>query len=429
MKILEQNIINTRAQYTIVADKDDMQKFRKLTANHLADRVKVPGFRQGKAPEEMVIKYADPKAVDDEFLNHAVNDLYNLSLQELKLRVIGDPKIDIVKFVPFTTLEFKVTAPIIKNIKLPDYKNLGVKIQKTEVNQELIDRNIKELRLRSATFKPVKRAAKNGDMVVIDFTGHDFTSKKKIDQASAKNYRLLLGEKTMIPGFEDKIVGLKNNESKTFTLTFPKDYQEKSFASKKVNFKVTVVEVNEVNLPKLDQEFAKSMGPFESIEQLQNEIKKQLKIELERQATIDYENQLLNKLAEKTEVELSDEIIEPEVTHIISNTKQTALHNGQTWDEYLKSINKTETEFQKDAKKAGIIRVKGGLAIGEIASLEGINITIEELDNSIDNLKKQYTDPQMQQELNDPNNRQELAMRLLTEKVLDYLQQNQVKST
>jgi trigger factor len=425
MKITELGNTNTVAKYIIIAETEELDSYKTLAAKHLSANVSVPGFRKSKAPTDMVLKYADPSKVQEEFINHGINDLYIRSQSIQKLKTIGDPKISIKKFVPYTTLEIEVEVPIIATIKLADYKNLKINKIKVEVTKEEIDKNLAELQKRASTFKAVDRAAKNGDMVNIDFEGLDFKTKEKLPQATADAYQLVLGDNTFIEGFEENLIGLKKSQKKDFNLIFPKNYPDKSFASRKVTFKVTLNDVSEVELPKLDDQFAATVGPFKTIKELKDEIQKQLRAELERQATIDQENAILNEIAEKSEIELAEAVIEQEASAMIENRKKEALGRGQTWKEFLSSRGQTEEEYKKENDAAAVIRVKGGIAIGEIATLENIVISDTDIDANIASLKSQYFDPEMQAQLEDPNNRREIAMRIITEKVLDAVRSYQ----
>ncbi|MEI9914392.1 MAG: trigger factor [Candidatus Saccharibacteria bacterium] len=425
MKLVNNDSTKTRATYTLAAEDSDLDKYRQVVASELASTVKVPGFRPNKAPADMILKYADQSTLQNEFLTHAVNDLYLQSQSLLNYRFAGEPKIDIAKFVPYTSLEVKIEVPIITDVKLPNYKSLKLAKASVTPAKKQIDDNLRELQKRVAKPKAVKRAAKLGDLVVIDFDGSDTKTKEKLASASGKDFRLVLGDNTLIPGFEDNLVGLTIGKSKSFDLTFPKDYQDKSFASRKVTFKATIKEVNEVELPKLDDAFAKTVGPFKTLDELKKELKRQLEAENERQATIDLENQILNELSKKVVVELDEILVDSEYELLLQNAQQSALNRGQTWQEFLASLGESNESYEKQLREVAITRIKGGLAVGEIATKENITVTDTELDQQIVNLKRQYSDPQMQQELDNPNNRRELGMRLLTEKVLDFIQSNQ----
>ncbi|HEY4964434.1 MAG TPA: trigger factor [Candidatus Saccharimonadales bacterium] len=429
MKIDDLKSTPITSSYTIVADADELELYKKHAVSANRKGVKIPGFRPGKAPDEMVEKFVDQEKLQNDFLNKAINELYLQSVDEQNLKVVNEPKIEITKFVPFTTLQFSVLVDVITKVDLPDYKNLKLKLEPMPVTKEQSDRTLQELRLRTAKFKEVDRAAKLEDQVEIDFEGKDFKTKQKLSQASGLDYKIILGSNSFIPGFEEQLVGLKAGASKTFDITFPKDYHEVSFKGRKLSFKVDVKMVTEVELPKLDDVFAASMGPFKKIDEFKTELKRQLKEENDRQSQRRFEDQILNTIAEKTEVEIPDSLKQSEITKLEAEAKQNALYRGQSWSEFLETLDLDEEGYRKQLDPIAVLRIKGGLAIGEIATKEKIEISASELDTRIAQLGDQYTDPQMREELKDPNNRREILMRLLTEKVLDFLKTQIKKSS
>jgi trigger factor len=429
MKIVSPINTPITSSYTVTADVDELGLYKKQAIRANKSVVKIPGFRPGKAPDEMVEKHIDPEKLQNDFLNKAINELYLQSVDELSLKVVNEPKIEITKFVPYSTLEFSVIVDVITKVDLPDYKNLKISQQALPVTKEQVDRTLSDLRLRTAKFKEVERVAKLEDQVEIDFEGKDFKTKQKLSQASGLDYKIILGSNSFIPGFEEQLIGLKNGESKTFDITFPKDYHENSFKGRKLTFKVALKSINEVELPKLDDEFAATMGPFKTISDFKTELKRQLKEENDKQSARRFEDQILNEIAEKTEVEIPGSLKLSEVAKLEAEAKQNALYRGQSWTEFLDSLNLDEEGYRSQLEPLAIIRIKGGLAIGEIATKEKVEITPNELDARIAQLGDQYTDPQMIEELKDPNNRREILMRLLTEKVLDFLKSQIKKPT
>jgi trigger factor len=430
MKLTNRTNTKTKVSYTLSADQEELNKYRLESAQALAETVNIPGFRAGKAPADMVAKQVDQNKLQDEFLNRAINALYLESRKMLDLRIIGEPKITITKFVPFSDLEVSVKVAVLSDIKLPTYASLRTVKNDTKVTPKQLELALSNLQKRAASLKPVKSPAKNGNLVIIGFEGLDTKTKEKLAAASAEDYRLLLGDNTLIPGFEDKIVGMIDGKSKTFDLTFPKDYPDKAFASRQVTFKVTLKEVNDVTLPRLDDQFASTIGPFATLDELKAELKKEIQAENERQATIEIENKILNALAEKTVVELDDGIVQSEADMLMDEARRSCLNRGQTWQEFLAGLGQSEEEYTLKLKETAKNRIKAGLAVGEIANKENISVSDHELEERIANLKKQYLDPKMQEELSRPENQRELAMRLLTAKVLDFIQtKTNTKST
>ena len=250
-------------ELTITANEADLSPVKQNTLKKLAPQVKLSGFREGKVPLNLVEKNLDPSAFQSEFLDAAVNALYNEALNRENLRPVANPEMKMNKFVPFTTLEFTLTVPVIGEIKLGDYKKVKMAKTAATVDAKQVDEVVASLRTRMAERKAVVRAAKNGDEVTIDFKGTD-SKGEAVNGAEGKDYPLTLGSNAFIPGFEDNVVGLKPSEAKTFTITFPKDYSVKALQSKKVTFAITVNSVNELVEPKLDDDFAAKAGPFKT---------------------------------------------------------------------------------------------------------------------------------------------------------------------
>src|SRR5690606_38690098 len=181
-----------------------------------------------------------------------------------KLRPVSRPSVNLKKFVPFTTLEFEAEVEVLGTVKLPNYKTMTKSVKKPEVTTKDVDAVIADIKTRMAEKKDVKRAAKEGDQVWIDFKGVD-AKGQPVKGADGKEYPLVLGSDTFIPGFEKNLIGQNAGDKKTFTLTFPKDYGVKALANKKVTFTVTVTKVQEVIEPKVDNAFASRLGRFQSL--------------------------------------------------------------------------------------------------------------------------------------------------------------------
>ncbi|HEY5141645.1 MAG TPA: trigger factor, partial [Methylococcales bacterium] len=239
--------------------------------------------------------------------------------------------------------------------------------------------------------------------------------------ADGQDYPLVIGSNTFIPGFEPELVGLKTGEEKSFDIVFPKDYATKDLQSKKVTFTVTAKKVQEVVLPKLNDAFAAKVGPFKQVSELRADVRRQLQAEKQMQANRAFENEILATVAQKSTVAIPDSLVNEEIERLLEEEKRNLVYRGTTWQEYLKAEGKTEEEHREGQREIAETRVKTGLVLAEIAEVEQVGVTKEELEERVNALKKQYTDPQMQEELNKPENRREIASRLLTEKTIATL--------
>lgn len=421
MQVSKKNLSDTKVQLVLVADAEQLKSAKEETLEHLAQEVRLPGFRQGKAPLSLVEKNLNPTTLQTEFLDRAMNLMYIAALQEHNLRPVAQPQVKIQKFVPFDTLELEVEVEVVGEIKLADYKKIKLAKKEVKLTAKDVTEVIDQLKTREAQKNDVDRAAKKGDQTVIDFKGVDAKTKEAISGAEGQAYPLLLGSNTFIPGFEDKLIGMKPNEEKTFTITFPKDYGVKDLQNRKVDFTVTVKKIQEVIEPVVDDAFAAKVGPFKTVEELKADIKKQLQTEKDYQNDREYTDELLTKITNDSKAAIPDALIDEQVERLLADQKQNVLYRGQTWKEFLESQSLTEEKLREQLRPDAEMRVKAGLVLGEIADKEKIEVTPEELEIRMQLLKAQYPDEKMQAELKKPESRREIASRMVSEKTVDKL--------
>lgn len=428
MQITREQPTATKVKVTIVAEPSELETVKQHVLARLAPNVKVPGFRPGKAPANLIEKNIDPAVMQSEFLDHAINDLYVEVAQREKLRPVGQPNISVTKFVPFITLEFTAEVEAVGDIKVADYKKIKLAPKEASVSADEVKTVLDNLLQRAAQKEEVKRMAGNGDEVTIDFKGSDAKTKQSIEGTDGQAYPLVIGSDSFIPGFENELIGLKTEDSKSFDITFPKDYGAPELQSKKVTFEVKVLTVKELKVPKADDAFAASVGPFKTLSELKADIKKQLTAEKQQEANRTYDNELIQKVAEKSTIDIPKSLVEEEITRIEEDEKRNTAYKGQTWQEHLEAEGVTAEEHRERQREGAELRVKAGLVLGEIAEQEQVTVTPEELEIRIQLLKGQYPDPAMQAELDKPENRRDISSRMMTEKTLlklrDYATNN-----
>jgi trigger factor len=422
MHVVKKSLTPTKVELTVTVDQELLDAVKKDVLTHLAkDHVKIQGFRPGKAPLNLVEKNVNQELLQSEFLDQALNRAYGQALDHEKLRPVAQPEVNLTKFVPFTTLEFTAAVEVIGDIKLPDYKKIKLERKKVSVVAKDVDEVIESLRTRTAEKKDVDRAAKDGDEVTIDFAGTDAKTKEPINGADGKAYPLQLGSNSFIPGFEGNLVGMKAGEEKNFDITFPADYGVAALQNRKVTFVVTVQKVQELALPKVDDAFAAKVGPFDTLADLKADIKKQVQTERESQTERDFQNELIEKITEKTEAEIPESLIQSEIDRMEQEERQNLVYRGQTWQEHLDAEGVTEEQHRERQHELAQNRVKSGLMLAEVAEKEGITVTEEEVDTQMQMLRAQYPDPQMQSELEKPETRREITSRIVSEKTIAIL--------
>jgi trigger factor len=421
MQITRESTTPTKIKLTITADKTLLDAVKAEVVALMGRNVKIQGFRAGKAPKQLIEKQIDQSVLQSEFMEQAVNRAYVDALQSEKIRPTAQPAITISKFVPFDTLEFTAEFDAVGEIKLADYKKIKLAPNPVKVTKEQIDAVMADLKGRIADKEEVKRAVKSGDQATIDFAGIDAKTREPISGGDGKDYPLLIGSNSFIPGFEENVIGMKADDTKEFKITFPADYGVATLQKRKVVFTVTVKSVQAITEPKLDDAFAAKVGPFTTMAELTADIKKQLTHEATDQNRRNFENELLETIANKSTVAIPAGLIEEEITRLEEEEKRNLVYRGQTWQEHLDAEGETDETHREKNRQPATLRVKAGLVLGEIADIEQIDVTPEELEMRIQLLKGQYTDVAMQTELDKPENRRDIASRILSEKTIQKL--------
>jgi trigger factor len=415
----------TSVKLFIKAELSDLTHAKREALLKLAVNAKIPGFREGKAPASVAEKYLDPNIVAQEALDHAISDLYSSAVNQQNLKPIANPNVNIKSFVPFEELSFEAEVEVIGKISLADYKNILKKPKpKLTVSSQEISEVIEKLRKQFATKTEIKGTSKTGDELIIDFDGTYSDSHQPINGASSTDYPLELGSKTFIPGFETKLIGHKTGDEVEFSTTFPKDYNVVALRGKKADFKVKIKRLNSIKLPPLNDTFAKRVGNFKTLNQLKEDIRKELTQNKIYDADTKYQNDLIDSIVKASKVEIPESLISEEAKHYELELRQSASYNGQTWKEYLQYEGMDEEQFTKLAREQSQLRVKSGLIITEIALLEGIAVSQQELNDRMNSLKLRYnSDKAMQKELNKPANIQDIRNRILVEKTVKRLEE------
>ncbi|HUD03464.1 MAG TPA: trigger factor [Patescibacteria group bacterium] len=422
MQVTVKVVSETITKLTVSADYKDLARVKRHVVAKSAQKIKVQGFREGKVPVEIAEKHLDANFLQSEVLDEAINHLYIDAINQNRLRVVAPPKVELKKFVPYTDLEFTAEVEVVGKITLPEYKNLNIKIGEVKVTAADVKEILERLQKQASQFKDVTRVAKESDRITIDFEGTD-EKGQPVKGATGKDYQLILGSKTFIPGFEDNLNGTKAGQEKTFKLIFPKDYQIKVLQSKKVTFKVIVNKIEETITPDLNDVFAAKVGPFKNLEELKKDISKQLELEKSRQAQAEFEDKIIKTIVDKTKLTLPESILNEQIEAVDKEFRQNLDYRGETFEEYLTNTVQTEQEYHdKELKPAAETRLKAGLVLSEIAELENINVSPEEIEIRIQVLKGQYTsNPEINADLEKPETRRNIASRLLTEKTIAKL--------
>jgi trigger factor len=403
----------------IIGTKEDLADVVRGVYNRLRPTVTVSGFRPGRAPDSAIEKSLGAERVQAEVIEASVSKWYSVAIKEKNLTPLTQPHVDVVKFVPYDTLEVKIELEVVPEIKLADYKSLKVKKDPITISDKEIDEVIKGLQHRSATRNEVNRPAKLGDEVIIDFVGSQ--NSKAVDGAKGNDYPLLLGSKRFIPGFEEELVGLKATAIKKFDITFPKDYQVESLRNQRVTFEVTVKKVNELQEPKVDDKLASSLGPFKDVAALRTSVKQQLNQAKSDEAKNKFDNKVVSELVRLSDVKLPKKLVENEFEAMKAEFTSELKKQGKSIDQYAKDEKTTKDKWEEQLKKEAGLRIKSALVLTEVAKKEDVMVSEDELNTYIQILREQYKDEATQKQLDNPQVQKDLRNRMLTEKTIQKL--------
>ena len=410
----------TSVEFDVEFTSKDFEPARLKALTRLARDVKIPGFRNGKAPANVVEQHVDPNQLAMQTLDVMVREAIPKIYTEANVQPISAPNVDIVKFVPGEMAEVKITSDIMPEVKLPDYKKLKAKYDAPKVEAKDVDDVLNRIAESYAEGKAVKRAAKLGDEVIIDFVGKK--DDVAFDGGSAKDYKLKLGSGQFIPGFEDGIVGHEPGDKFDLKLKFPKEYHSKDLAGASVVFEVLLKQVNEIETPKIDDELAKKTGAFPTLKELKADIKKNLEAQGKQRADEAFKDALLDELVKGSKTEAPEALVEDQANLIREDILRNLQARGTTLEDYLKHSKQTKESWEKDVKEAAKNRVIGHIVVAKLGEELKITVTDKEVEQQVAELQHVYAkSPEMLADLQTPEAVASIRNRIRVNKTMDKL--------
>lgn len=422
MKATVKNISETRVLVTVTVDATELEAAEQVALKKLSKEVKVDGFRKGHVPLAIVKKNVDPNALAQETLENALSKGVADAFIGNNLQALERPEVEVKKFVPGDVLEFTAEGDVLPKVTLGDYKKLKITKPEIKVTKADIDEVIERMQKGFAEKKETKDAAKDGDETVIDFVGKQ--DGVAFEGGTGNDYPLTLGSNSFIPGFEAALVGLKAGDKKDIELTFPRDYHAKNLAGAKVVFETTVKKVNAVTLPELNDEFAAKAGPFTSMKELKDDIKREITAQREREGEDKLKDDVVKQLVAKSKVSVPAVLREDQIKSIEQDLQQNLMYQGMSLEQYLESRGFADREawVKGEATEAADNRIKAGLVLAELSKELKIEATADELAEHVNMYKDRYkNNPDMAKRFDEPEAQREIANRLITEKTVDEL--------
>ena len=352
------------------------------------DKFQVDGFRKGKAPRSIIEKKYGEHIFEDDVVNDFFVSGYVEAIAELGLEVINSPRAEFKDIKRDEGFKVTVTVEVYPVVDVHDYK--GVEIEKVdgEVHDEDVDEAVRSLQKRNARMENVDRAVQRGDHIIFDFEG--FIDGEAFEGGKAERYSLEVGSDTFIPGFEDQLVGLMADDEKDVEVTFPEDYQAEELAGKDAVFKCKVHEIKEEQLPELDDDFAKDVSEFDTLEELKkNETEKLVKSKKERAENM-MKDAALKAVYDANDIEVPEILVKEEIDNTITQMKQKLMQQGVEWDTYLGYIKKEESAIRQDQQEAAGRTVKTRMLVAAVVEKEKIKASDEDLEKQIKDMADQY---------------------------------------
>jgi trigger factor len=402
----------------IELEQTEVDKSLEKSYRRLVKQVKIPGFRQGKAPRAVLERYVGKDGLLEDALNTLLPEVYEQALKEEQIEAIANPKIEIVQTEPVV---FTAVVPLKPNVELGDYHSIKLTPEKVEVTKDQVDAVIEQLRRQHGIWEPVERPVAFDDLVTMDVESQ-VEEKPFINQPGAQ-YQVMPNQPAPVPGFADQLVGIKVGEEKEFKLKLPEDYPTADLAGKEASFKVKVSEVKQQQLPKLDSEFARLVSTeFKTMAALRKQLAKNLRFQAEQRAKEEFEEKVVDAVVDLSKVEFPPVLVETEIERLMEQQANWLQQSGLGLEEYLSRIKKTEEELREETRPVAVKRVARSLVLDKVAEVEKIEVTDDEINADLEKLVQGAENKaEMKERTGSPQVRGSMEQLLATQKTVQRL--------
>lgn len=392
MQVSTERLDKKQVEITIEVDEKKFEEGLQHAYKKIVKKVNIPGFRKGKVPRKILEQRFGVEILFEDAVDYIMPPAYLEALNTLdeSIQPVGKPEIDIVQLEVNKPFIFKAKVEIKPEVELGEYKGLELEKLDTVVTEEDVAKELENLRQRHAQLEvmPEGTPVENGDKVVIDFSGKK--DGVPFEGGAAEDYTLEIGSGSFIPGFEEQIIGMKLGEEKTIEVTFPEEYHSKELAGQPATFDIKLKEIKRKKLADLDDEFAKDVSEFETLQELKADVENRLRNRKEENAKALLKQQAIEKAATNASVDIPQAMIETQIDNILQDFDYRLRMQGLSLDQYLKysdeSIENIREKYQDDAKKV----VKEQLVLEAIAKAENIKVEQDDIDREIARLSEAY---------------------------------------
>ena len=413
---------NNEVKLEITVEAEKFDGAIKTVFNKNAKYFNIPGFRKGKAPYQIVEKTYGAQIFYEDAFNEIAGQAYEEALKENKIEAVSKPEIDLVQIEKGKNLIFTAVVSTKPEVTLGKYKGIEIKKVEYNVSDEDVEHELGHMAEKNARLVSVEdRPVESGDITVIDFEG--FVDGKAFDGGKAENHELTIGSNTFIPGFEDQIIGMKLEEEKEINVKFPEEYFSANLAGKDAMFKVKLHEIKKKEMPEINDELAKDISEFDTIDELKKSIREKQEEQNKQRAKYETEDEVIKAVCDEAKVDIPNGMIELEIDRMAQDIETRLSYQGMKLEQYLKMMNKTMEDFRKENREQAENAVKSRLVLEAVEKDAKIEVTEEEISAKIKEMAENYG--RKEEEVKDnPELVKYVGDSLKTEKTIKFLVEN-----
>lgn len=375
-------------KFTMEFSAEEFEQAQVKVYQEAKNQFEIPGFRKGKAPRSIIEKHYGEGIFFEDAIDALFRQSYGTALDDLDLEVIDTPAAEFSKIAKGEGFTVTITVDCFPIVEVKDYKGVEIEKVEQEVKDEDVENELKAVQKRNARMILVERPAQEGDTVLLDYTG--FVGDEQFEGGTAERQELVLGSGMFIPGFEEQLIGATPGEKRDVKVTFPEEYHAEDLAGKDAVFHCLVHEIKEEQLPELDDEFAKDVSEYDTLE----ELKQANRERLESYAKLSAENQMkdaaIAKVVEANEVEAPNSMIEDEIDRMIGELNQQFRYQGFTLEQYLQYTGKEMADFRNEVREDAAKSVKTRIILMGVVDAEKITVSAEEMEEELNTMAAQY---------------------------------------
>ena len=422
MSVNVEKLEGSRIKMTIEVAAEEFDKAITAAYNKEKNKINVPGFRKGKAPQNVIEKLYGKEVFYNDALDQLVPDEYEKAYDEVDEDIMSSPRFEVIQAEAGKPVIFTATVAVMPDVTLGDYKGIEIAAVDTTVTDEDVEKKISSELDKDARYEKVERPVQNGDRIKLDFEG--FVDGVAFEGGKGTNYNLVIGSGQFIPGFEEQLVGAKAGADVEVNVNFPEDYHEESLAGKASVFKCKVNEIEEKQVPELNDDYAADKG-FETVKDYKDSVRSDLEVDKLNEARGKKQDEAIAKVIENATFEVPEEIYETEQKLIIRDYQQRLSMQGLSWDTYMQYTGLTLDKMMEQVRPQAEDRIKSRIVLEAVAKAEGITVSDEDRQKEYESMAEAYQlEVDKVREMLEAKGSKELEKDLLIKKAMEFITDN-----